>query len=122
MMLLVCAVIRAAACLRTHPTQGFAHDYNRHGLELAPQHHEQHAALEHCMEVLIDKCVKQISAYKSCERTDLCKECSDQLIQMGKVCNQKLSNTLSRPDFWGSLIGGFVASEFVNQIIKFATG
>ena len=98
-MLLVCAIINAATCLQTLPMQGMTQAYYSHGHELAPEPREHyHAALEHCINSLLDKCLKQICDYKSSERTKLCKECSDQLLQMVKACSKKLSNTLSYPD------------------------
>ena len=112
-MFLVCAIIDAATCLRTHPIPGTSHNYYWHGNELAPEPHEvYYPVLEHCISVLRDKCLKQMSDYKSCERTDLCKECSDQFIQMGNVCNKKLSNTPSQPDRKGVKDSAKKSSKF----------
>lgn len=95
-MLLVFTLANDALCLQTQAKNEITEKHFWHGMELPPEPREGHyKALNHCIQVLTEKCGKQMLEFIFYARTELFKECCQQLIQMGEECNKKLSNTLS---------------------------
>ncbi|KAK7270982.1 hypothetical protein RJT34_26539 [Clitoria ternatea] len=96
-MLLVCTLTQAATCLKLDSKQGITHKYFWLGYELPPEPHAgYYGSLQYCIRVVTDKCGQEMLDYIFYARTDLSNECCHQLIKMGKVCNEKLANTLSQ--------------------------
>ena len=89
-MLIVCAIIQFATCLRIHPKQGHR-SYYWYGHNLAPKPRDgYYGQLEHCINELTNKCGKEMSNYIFYKIGELSKECCDELINSSNMCTKQL--------------------------------